>query len=216
MTSDLAFELYRAPSGPEWTATRPGDAGIGILMLPAFLEEGLFTRTLVSRLLRAASARGVRSWLPDLPGTGESGIPIGAVRLRDWHAAAAAAFAHATDALGTPPLVACVRGGALLADALPARARWRLAPCDGAAVLRPLRRAQALSGSADLAGWALPDALIADLDAATLAPPDGATRDVTWPDGTPPWRRAEPAAPAEAIALLADDLARWIAACAAC
>lgn len=217
MTAGAAFELYRAPSGPEWTATRGHDPGIGLLILPAFFEEGLFTRTLVSRLLRAVAARGVRSWLPDLPGQGESGVPIAAVRLHDWRAAAAAAFAHATAALGTPPLVASVRGGALLANALPARASWRLAPCDGASLLRPLRRAQALSGSADLAGWALSGALIADLDAAVLAPAAAVTRDVAWPaQDAPPWRRAEPAAPADAVALLADDLGNWIAACAAC
>lgn len=216
MTAAIGFELYRAPTGSEWIATRPGDPGIGLLMLPAPFEEGPFTRTLVTRLLRAAAARGVGSWLPDLPGQGESRVSIGAVRLRDWQAAAAAAFAHATTTLGTPPLVASVRGGALIADALPARARWRLAPCDGAAVLRPLRRAQALSGGIELAGWPLADALIADLGTATLAPADAATRDVAWPEGTPPWRRAEPAAPADEVALLTDDLTRWLAACAAC
>lgn len=215
MTPGVGFELYRAPSGPEWSATQAREPGVGILLLPALFEEALFTRTLVARLLRAVAARGVGSWLPDLPGQGESRVPIGEVRLRDWQAAAAAAFAHAADALGTSPLVASVRGGALLADALPARARWRLAPCDGAAVLRPLRRAQALSGGSDLAGWPLPDALIADLDAAGLAPPGAATRDVGWPAGTPPWRRAEPAAPADAVALLADDLAGWSAMCGA-
>ena len=214
----LAYERYRAGADEEWIMRIGAADAPAILFLPPLFEELNRTRAMIAGAMRRLAGLGWGCWLPDLPGTGESERALESCGLGDWQAAAQAAAAKATS---FAPLagVAAVRGGCLLnAEAACA---WRLAPVDGAALVRDLGRA-GLVGEAG-GGYAPTAGLLADLAAASPYEParlrtvrlasDPAPADLKL-DSPPPWRRAEPQAAPELAEAVAADIHRWLRACA--
>ena len=209
----LRYDRFIVNGRDEWlTAVGPPEAP-ALLFLPPLFEELNRTRALLLRVMRALAAKGWRSVLPDLPGTGESEVRLETVEWRHWRDAATAA-----EEAVRPAACVSLRGGALLDDVAPRR--WRLSPVNGAALARDLDR----SGLFGAGGGYAPSPTL--LDALRAAAPaegdvrtmrlasDPAPADVKT-DAPPPWRRAEPAAfPALATAM-ADDIALWIGPCPA-
>lgn len=217
------YARYPSGSGDEWMMLRGPRRGPRVLILPPILNEANQCRAMVVDLARHLAMAGVGSAIPDLPGTGESTRPLAEVRWSDWRdAAASAAATLRVDA--APLVVASLRGGALLDDACGADAWWRFAESAGAALLRPLERAQRLTKSADepsdtsdtqtIAGFSLRRALFDPLRAAVPGPVPGPVHTVAF-DGTgmPIWRRAEPTNDPALALRLSEDLLAWVSAC---
>jgi hypothetical protein len=215
------YESYEAGGGREWMLGHGPTDGPQVLVVPPLFEELNFTRATMVAMMRELAARGIGTWIIDLPGTGESPRMIEDVRIEDWRGAVAAAAAR----IGQPH-VAALRGGNLIDDAARGRSWWRFAPASGDALLRQMERAQAIgdresgravqadAGHVDLVGYRLSVALRDALRVAAPADPGWQHRLVPYAGpGAAPWRRAEPAADAALAAALAADLADWIASC---
>lgn len=179
------------------------DRPVRVLIIPAPFDEANRLRRLLVRTMRLLDAAGIDSVLPDLPGTNESLLPLGAMTLPHWHQAMISAATH----FGATHILA-VRGGALVAPStLPG---WSYAPTTGAAILRQMIRMRVLAsreagreensatlleqGSAnglELAGYQLCATMVAGLQAA--APTDSLTT-IQQSDvgGSGLWLRAEP------------------------
>lgn len=215
------FDHYDSPGGRE-AMLRFGtdDVPTVIVALPLF-EEANRTRASVVAVLRRLAARGIASALPDLPGTNDSLVPTHDATLTAWRAAFAAAAAK----LPKPVHVVAWRGGALVDAEAEVASRWHLAPASGADTVRELRRVRAASGRALYAGNRLSDAMVAELDGADFLPRSAHLRTVRLDTdrrpadhklaGRPLWRSAEPGNDPVLEAALADDIAAWIARCAA-
>ncbi len=211
----LSYELY---ADGEWLM-RIGPAeptAVTILFLPPLFEEMNRTRALIAAMMRRLAARGHDCLLPDLPGTGESERRLEACGWDDWR--------DAVKGLSGPRVVASVRGGCLIDDAVAAKGYWRLAPVAGASLRRDLDRA-GLAGGAAAAGYPASGEL---LDALKSAEPaaitplrvvrlasDAGPADARI-DGPALWRRSEPGMSPELAHRAADDLALWAAQCAGC
>lgn len=199
------------------------DRGPIVVMALPLLEEANRTRTFAVTMLRALATKGIAAVLPDLPGTGESERPTSSLDLDDIQAAYGALLASL--AKNDRPVVSvAIRSGALLD--LPDRvaARWLFAPQDGADLLREWDRI-AGAGTMDglIAGNIVPDRFRDQLarHSATIAgarvvrlstDPRPADRKI---DAAPLWRRSEPGNDPNLAQILADDIADWIATCAA-
>jgi len=172
-----------------------------VLILPALFDEANKLRHFTVEIMRLLDAEGIDSMLPDLPGCNESLAPLDRQTIETWRAATQAA-AHHFDATH----VLAIRGGALLAPALPG---WRYAAVSGESLLRGLLRARVLAskearlaetreglleqGKAqglELAGYALGSAMIAGLAQAT--PADLTDIGQAQLGGPGLWLRAEP------------------------
>jgi pimeloyl-ACP methyl ester carboxylesterase len=195
------------------------DGGPTILALPALFEEANRTRAIIIGVLRRLADAGWSVALPDLPGQGESLVPLAQATLDDWRAAAQAAAAR----LASPIHVVAVRAGTLVDADVAADSRWYWSPLTGAEQVRELTRLRDLGDGGDYAGNVLSDALLSQLAAAepTITPPPRVVRMETDPRpadlklaGAAPWRASEPAADPALVANLADDIATWLAACA--
>ena len=214
----------------------PATGPVAVVALPLF-EEANRTRAFAVTICRALAKRGVGSVLPDLPGQGESLVPTESARLTDWRGALAAAAAHA----GPRVHLVALRSGATVASEVQATSHWQLSPISGGAVLMALQRTlvQNLwdagkkaslkdfgpdSPPAIYAGNKMGFPLFADLlKDENLPPTTVPTRTVrldTDPKpsdrhvpGAPLWRRSEPDNDPALAALLADDIADWIATC---
>ena len=189
-------------------------------------------------ICRALAKRGVASVLPDLPGQGESVVPLEETdldQMRDAIMALTAEISTADHAYAVG-----LRSGALLDPYGMFAGRWHLAPVEGEAQLRDLLRT-ALAGGGLPAGsdiYALTDSeeplqiagnrissdMAVNLLGALLYDEPGIPRRVIRLDtdprpadrhvpGTPLWRRAEPDNDPALAALLAEDIAEWIAVC---
>lgn len=223
MTSALAYEQFESDGRREWMMRTGGREAPPILFVAPLFEEINRTRALLAATMRTLAARGHGCWLPDLKGTGESEAALADVHWDEWRHDVAAASAHVEQAGGRAPLVASLRGGALIDDAASGIGWWRLAPVAGASLARDMVRA-GLAGvewagyapSAELRGR-LEDA--APVDQAPLRTArlqsDAATADVKLP-GPALWRRSEPGTSAELAEAAAADIALWHAACAGC
>jgi len=109
-----------------------------LLVIPALLEEGNRMRRFTAEVLRRLSGAGITCFLPDLPGSNESLLPLATQTPASWQLAMRGAAAH----FGASHVLS-IRGGALLAPtSLPG---WRYAPCTGAAQLRQLLRARIIA-----------------------------------------------------------------------
>ena len=207
----LATIVWPAPHGPEWALACDRGRPRRLLIVPALFDEASRMRRFCADVMRRLDAAGIDSLMPEVPGWGESRADPLAQTVAGWRAAMAAAAV----AFGAGAVLA-VRGGALIAPDLPGRA---LAPAEGAALLRPLLRAEILSAREagrndtaetllargtteplNLTGHLLAPALLAGLRTAT-------PRALPAIDlgGAPLWRRAEPdhdPAQAEALAAL--------------
>ncbi|HEX8261624.1 MAG TPA: hypothetical protein VF547_01995 [Allosphingosinicella sp.] len=210
----LDYARYRVGGRDEWMM-RIG-CGPALLFLPPLFEEMNRTRALLAAAMRALAADGFACWLPDLPGTGESGRSLEEVSWQDWSDAAAAAL----EASGAAASVS-LRGGALLDEAAPAR--WRFAPATGASLARDLARAGLMTEGGG--GYAPSAALLAALAEAEPATggtlrtlrlaTDRAEADLKL-EGPPLWRRAEPQNSYELATAIASDISQWARACGAC
>ena len=209
----LHYDRYSVQGRDEW-AMRIGDAAAPrLVFLPPLLEEMNRTRAFLAATMRKVAAAGYCCLLPDLPGTGESERPLEEVRWEDWLDAARAAAERARAVLS-------VRGGCLL-DAGLAQPRWRLAPVEGASLVRDLERAGLVADGGG-AGYAPSRALLDKLRAAS---PTGEARTIRLAsdraeahrkvDGPPLWRRSEPQNSSELVDAAASDIIEWLRRCAA-
>ncbi len=187
----------------------PADGPVVVAAIP-LLEEWNRTRAFVVTLLRALAARGIAGALPDMPGHGESLASLPDLpSLQEAMTAAMASVGRVTVALG-------LRSGALLDATAPYRSRWHLAPVDGTSLCRDVERVR-LAG-----GTAADPAFLRSVEGAMLANGARVVRLATDPrpadrhvEGVALWRRAEPGNDPALAALLADDIADWLATCAA-
>ncbi len=109
-----------------------------VLIVPALFDEASRMRRLTIDTMRRLDGAGIDSFLPELPGCGDSCQPIEAQTPAIWRAAMAAAATHfaATHVLA-------IRGGAMvMPDGLPG---WRYAPVKGASLLRQMLRARIMA-----------------------------------------------------------------------
>lgn len=196
-----------------------------ILFVQPFFEEGNRTRQVITKVMRAVSAAGFRTILPDLPGCGESVAPLHSITLNDWRNALHAAAAR----YGNPAMIASFRSGAIIDDAADASHIWRCSPESGARLVRDLMRTRLTASSTEetegtitLAGNTLNRALI---EALANAEPlmhsgvrvarletEGAAANVRL-EGSPIWRRSEPGDDPALRASIATDIITWAKSC---
>lgn len=219
-----SYERYRTPRTYEWMM-RIGDPRTPpVLFVPPLLEELNRTRALIAAIMRALALEGHCAWLPDLGGTSESLLPLEETSWDDWRHDVKAASEHVAEASGRQPLMASIRGGALLDDAAEGDCWWRFAPVAGASLARDLDRAS-LGGGAEWAGYyqaapAMREALAAAQPAAlsrlrtVRLATDAQAADAKL-EGPALWRRSEPGHSAELAAALARDIGEWRRRCAA-
>ena len=216
----LAFARFESGGRQEWLMRIGAEDAPAILFVPPLFEEMNRTRALLAAVMRRLAAQGFGCWLPDLSGTGESERDLGEVAWDEWRHDVTSASAYITEK-ARRPLIASLRGGALLDDDAQARGWWRFAPVDGLALQRDMVRA-GLAG-VEWAGYAPSDALKAGLAGATqqeVAPlrtvrldTDAQPADLKV-DGPALWRRSEPGTSDALADALAADLAEWSRACA--
>jgi alpha-beta hydrolase superfamily lysophospholipase len=218
--SALAFAAFAGADRDEWLMRIGDEAAPAILIVPPLFEEMNRTRALIAAVMRRLASQGFGCWLPDLGGTGESSRDLVDASWEDWRHDVRSACAYVTEKAGKP-LVASLRGGALLDDAAAARGWWRFAPAEGLALSRDMVRA-GLAG-VEWAGYAPSDALKAALSGATPAEvkplrlvrleTDALAADHKI-DGPALWRRSEPGTSDGLAQALAADIATWSASCA--
>jgi pimeloyl-ACP methyl ester carboxylesterase len=212
----LTYESFEADGAGEWRMRigRKGDPVV--LFVPPLFEEMNRTRALIAAVMRMLAQSGHDCILPDLPGTGESPRALDEIGWEGWRRAVAAA---------APPGAATVaiRGGGLIDDAAEPACAWRLAPVDGASLVRDLERAGLAAGGGS-AGYSPSLLLLEALRSAT--PPalprlrvvrlasDRAEADLKL-EGPPLWRRSEPGNSTELARAIASDIETWIRRCAA-
>ena len=197
--SGLAFERFRVGDREEWLMRIGRPHAPAILFVPPLFEEMNRTRALIVAAMRRLAKGGQCCWLVDLCGTGESERDLAEVGWLDWRHDVSAAAAHIAEK-SKKPLIAALRGGALLDDAAIARGWWRFAPQDGAAAARDMVRS-GLAGGVEWAGYAPSDDLKAALEAAKPASlkrlrtvrlaTDRGDADAKL-EGPALWRRSEP------------------------
>ena len=202
-----------------------------VLFVPPLFEEANRMRRTLVLAMRALAGEGFTALLPDLPGQNESLTPLEAADLEIWQSA----LADIAAGIDGPLVVASLRGGALIDHRAKAGAWWRLAPANGAALLRTLLRArvsadreagiassiESLTEAARtepllLAGHRLSPAMIAQLggaEAAPVAPLRSVGVGAEGIAGTPLWLRAEPGEDAEMARAIAADIAAWSRTC---
>lgn len=205
--------VHSLSSGEPVFVYGPAD-GRQLLILQPLFEEMNRCRALVSAVCRELAERGIGSWLPDLPGCGESPAALETVGWSDWTAAVRDTFLLAAEATGCEPAAASFRGGALLDGGVPRR--WRLSPVAGASLLNDVRRT-ALAGGGGLGAYSLSDNLRAALQTAEPAGPartvrlegDDRPHDAQLP-GPALWRRTEPALDGPLARAIAADIEAWL------
>lgn len=225
----------------------PQTGPVVVVAMPLF-EEANRMRAFAVTLCRALAKRGVASVLPDLPGQGESLVPLASFSAVGDIGEGYEGAALAIRAEGRAPYGVAIRSGALLDFMAELDGRWHFAPQPGPDLLRDLTRIKQLAvGTAEPlheVWWREPLAANG-LDqppvevAGNVISPNFLTilkADVIWEaqdgenfrtvrldtdlkpadrhiPGTPLWRRAEPGNDPALAALLADDIAAWIATC---
>lgn len=140
MDSSAAFAEWTCPlpdggTAPEIALTYDRQRSVRLLIVPALFDEANKLRRLTVEVMRRLDGAAIDSFLPDLPGCGESLQPLEAQTPQTWRDAMAACARHfaATHVLA-------MRGGALLTPTdLPG---WRYAAVGGAQTLRRLIRSR--------------------------------------------------------------------------
>ena len=216
-----AFERYRTRNSEEWLMRIGAEDAPFILFVPPLFEEMNRTRVLLASIMRRLAADGFGCWLPDLAGTGESLASLAETSFEDWRHDVKAASDHVTQKTGHSPVIASLRGGALLDDSASAIGWWRMSPADGFSLARDMKRA-GLAG-VEWAGYAPSEALKSDLEAAKPAAvtplrtvqlqSHAGLADSRLP-GPALWRRSEPGTSDELAEAAAADLASWAHSCA--
>ncbi|WP_423602559.1 hypothetical protein [Sphingomonas sp. MS122] len=214
----------------------PAAGPVVVAALPLF-EEANRTRAFAVTILRALAGHGIAGLLPDLPGQGESLVPTHETDLDMLRTAFAAAAMPAGD---RPVFTFAIRSGALVDTQARVDAHYHLSPVTGADLRRELIRTRQASareagetfdpagidtatGPVELAGNLIAPRLMAQL--ATATPSETVARTVRLETearpadaklpGSPLWRRAEPDNDLAFAERVADDVAAWIATCAA-
>lgn len=214
----------------------PDTGPVVIAALPLF-EEANRTRAFVVTVLRALAERGVAGILPDLPGTGDSLAPTRDATIMTMRDAVAALV----DQQKRPTFAFGIRSAALLDTLASLSGRYHLAPQQGEQCLRELKRIRyadldrkAPEGDSwitddedapvEIAGNTISPRMLRELRDLAVGKDEGAPRriarlvsdaqpaDVKF-DAAPLWRRAEPGNDPVLAALVAEDIAAWIAAC---
>lgn len=218
MTAARSPRVHHYGDGEFVLAYGPQD-GPQLLVLQPLFEEMNRCRAMIAGTCRALAERGIGTWLPDLPGTGESLRALDTIGWEDWLGAAEAAAAAVRAETGTSPWTLAIRGGALLDRPL-VRPTLRLAPTGGRSLLSDLRRSALASGSdpAHPAGYTFSPAL-AEAMAGAEPSVDGDIRTLRLSTddrpadrrigGQPLWRRPEPAADAAMVSALSDEIVLW-------
>lgn len=217
----LAFERFRSSDSEEWLMRIGREHAPAILFVAPLFEEMNRTRALIVAMMRAVAKKGQTCWLLDLSGTGESERALDEIAWDDWRHDVTSAAAHIAEKV-RKPLIASLRGGALVDDGAEARGWWRFAPVDGTAVARDMVRS-GLAGGVEWAGYAVSDGLKASLEGATPArvsplrvvrlETDRAEAEAKV-EGPALWRRSEPGHSAALAEALAADLTKWSRLCA--
>jgi alpha-beta hydrolase superfamily lysophospholipase len=219
--SPLAFERFESRNREEWLMRIGREHAPAILFVPPLFEEMNRTRALIVAVMRGVAKKGQTAWLLDLAGTGESERDLGGVAWDDWRHDVTFAARHIAEK-ARRPLVASLRGGALIDHEAETRGWWRFAPLDGAGVARDMVRS-GLAGGVEYAGYRPSDALKKALEAAAPArvtplrtvrlASDRAEADAKL-EGPALWRRSEPGTSAELAEAIAADLVKWSRICA--
>ena len=205
--------------------------GRPLLVIQPLFEEMNRCRRLLAQVTGALAERGIRSWIPDLPGTGD------AERVADWDewiSTTLRVHANLGSQHSNNVAILAIRGGCLLTPTT--IARYLLSPTSGASLLRDLLRSRAAadreaglttrldslsadlaSGTTlDLAGYAMTSSLASALEAAAID--TSGAHVATVGDGGFPgplvWRQGEPEDTTELAALIAADVSAWMASCA--
>ena len=228
----------------DWRGTserlvRIGGEGPAILFLAPLFEEANRTRHFMIEMMRGIATRGFSCFLPDLPGTLESGTAFATLIRDDWKGSIAAA----AGAIGGPLLTVALRGGCLLDGAASPSARWRLAPQDGATLARELVRIRMAAAREDglvvtaaelgaelgstefiVAGYPI-SAELGDAIKGFVIESSYSVRtlrlegDIQPADARiaaqPLWRRSEPDHDPVFCQMLVDDISDWAASCGA-
>jgi hypothetical protein len=213
----------------------PDTGPVVIAALPLF-EEANRTRAFMVSILRALATRGVAGALPDLPAQGESLLPTHEATLGLLQGG----FAAAAASLPAPVFSLAIRSGALLDGAAALTGRYHFSPMAGADLRRELIRARQASAResgepfdpamidsatepVELAGNQIAPQLLREFVGATPVAiathivrldTDAKPADAKLP-GNPLWRRAEPDNDVAFAERVAEDIAAWIATCAA-
>jgi len=220
--SGLAFERFKSSDRDEWLMRVGRAHAPAILIVPPLFEEMNRTRALIAAVMRRLARSGHGCWLVDLGGTGESERDLGEVSWDDWRHDVTQAAAYISEK-ARKPLIASLRGGALVDDGATARGWWRFAPVEGSALARDMARS-GLAGGVEWAGYAPSDGLKAALAAAApaaVAPArivrlatDRGAADARL-EGPALWRRSEPGNSIALAEAIAADLGKWSRLCAA-
>jgi hypothetical protein len=181
-----------------------------------------FTRGFIVDIMRALSALNIGTWLPDLPGTGESLRPLETISWDDWLDAARTAGEAVAAQSGRRPHVIALRGGNLLAHAVDRRSCWSFAPASGASLLRQLQRTQLISDKRNIhdqsdingyMGYTMSSQMRISLENMSEPAPFSPLHVREASSTEMLWRRAEPARAPELSTALAAEIAQWIATC---
>ncbi len=217
----LAYEQYQSEAGPEWIMRIGAADAPPVLFAPPLFEEMNRTRALIAATMRALAARGFSCWLPDLRGTGESTMTLEEVTWGHWRHDVTAAAEHVRGRSDQVPLLAALRGGGLIDDMAAAIGRWRLAPVDGASLVRDMVRAgiagvewAGYAASADVRGRLADAKPFAQEPLRTVRLATDAGAADAKIAGPALWRRSEPGNSAELAEAMAADIAAWHATCA--
>ncbi len=192
------------------------DAHTTIVFVPPFAEEMNRCRRWLSLTAAHLEAQNIQTLIFDLPGTGDSPQPFAEATWESWVEATRRAIAWASQ--NGPLLVAGVRFGALLADAV-ATDKFRLiniAPmADGSTVVRNFLRAGGpnaqnmleKTGVAHIAGYVLRKSLADAIAAQKLA---GSAPALDVSGHAHPWLQVEPEEPTTLAQSTADQLLSWM------
>jgi len=157
------IDHYDWPGGREaMLRFGPADGPVVVVAMPLF-EEANRTRAFVVTILRMLAERGIASALPDLPGQGESLVPLETVPSTDEMGLA---FERAVDGFwgqGRKTYGVAFRSGALLDRLVALHGRWHFAPQNAGDLLRDLKRIkQASLGQPLPEFWQYPDPVLVD------------------------------------------------------
>ena len=143
IAAGLRFEHYdwraRGRVGREAMLRFGPDEGPVVIVAPPLFEEANRTRALIVAMLRNLATHGIGGVLPDLPGQGDSLVPLESVSLIDLQKA----YEAVTDTsrrCGRNAYGVCLRSGAVIDTAVRPSGRWYLSPQSGSDLMRELRR----------------------------------------------------------------------------
>ena len=233
MTSPPAFVDYEFAGRRELCLCTAPRSSRRVMLVPPLFDEMNRMRRMLVDVMHALAGLDVGSFLPDLPGSNESLVPLGQIHLSDWrNALQACARQHELSH------IASFRGGTLAVAELQTARHWIFSPVNGATILRTMMRtrvaadresglstsladltAQAEAGPIELAGNIIGPDLFTQLNTADIPAldsqrivrleSDSKPADVHIP-GSGLWLRAEPDDDRAMSTAIASDIAGWV------